>query len=539
MKPSFISGLVAVITLALIGLLYVQSFWIGNSYDMMNEQFEQNVYASLNRVYEDIADYEIMMELREDDMPFPYRDDAARRATKADLDTIIASRSVTDSRLLLTPSEKYDYLRNVRRDVEHRRKPVPMFPGVVGMRPDTIREPSIDFAFEIQQDVNGTTVQQLTAIVHSRTEEDLRSRTDRLLRRLDRAKATIEDRINQESLEYILRSELQKADIEIPFEYAVLDAGKNAVYHSDQYTPDISEQQFVAPLFPMDVAAEPYVLSLYFPARKSFVVRSMSVMAISSVVLIAVIMVIFVLVIIVIIRQKKLADMRTDFVNNITHELKTPIATISLASQMLGDTAIPANLKNYDHLSSVISHETKRLQTQVEKVLQMAIFERGSAKFSLKPLGINKMAEKVADTIVLQVKNKSGQLLVHLDALPDTVLADEIHLTNVLFNLCDNAIKYSINEPPDITISTFNEKGSVVLQVADKGIGIAKSDQKRIFEQFYRVQGGNVHNVKGFGLGLTYVKKVVEAHHGTLEVDSELHRGTTFRIRLPQIDENE
>lgn len=538
MRPSFISGLVAVSTLALIGLVVVQYFWIGSSYDIKKEQFEQSVYGCLNRVYEDISDYEILMELREEDMPFPFRGGVTRKATKAELDTIIDARSKSyDQMVLLSPSEKYDYLMNARRDVERRRLPVPMFPEDFrdSARRSRQVQQRIDFSASYSSKMESMSVQvrELTTITDVESEEERRSRVDRVMRRLERANQSIDDRIDQETLAYILRGELQKADVDIPFEYAVLDASKKPVYRSSSYDENTPHQQFLGVLFPMDVATEPYVLNLYFPSQQSFIYRSIGLMATTSGLLIVVVMISFAITIMVIIRQKKWADMRTDFVNNITHELKTPIATISLASQMLGDTAIPKELKNYDRLSSVISHETKRLSTQVEKVLQMAIFERGTAKLNLKQIDLNELVEKVADTISLQVKNKGGQLLTHLDAISALVLADEIHFTNVVFNLCDNAIKYS-NGSPDITLATFNEANFVVLRVKDKGIGIAKSDQKRIFEQFYRVQIGNVHNVKGFGLGLAYVKKVVDAHHGRMEVESELGHGTTFTIYIPQ-----
>lgn len=539
MKLSYISGLVAVITLALIGLMVVQYCWIRNSYNEKKEQFEQSVYAAINRVGEDVSDYEILMAMREEDMPFPFRSNVTPRSSKADLDTIISRSSEV---AMLSPSQKYDYWRNARRDMDMQRPPVAMFPGASR---DTTRR---TYTYERQVDMSiatgadGIVRAQVRDVERTSDPEasasQRRSRIDRVMRRLERVNASIEDRIDKESLEYIIQGELQKSDIGTPFEYAVLDPSKAPVYHSEKFDENSQHQQYFGTLFPMDVAMEPYVLMMYFTDQQSFIFRSIGVMASTSIVLVIAIMIVFVLVVMVIIRQQKLAKMRTDFVNNVTHELKTPIATISLASQMLGDTAIPNNLKNYDHLSSVISHETKRLSTHVEKVLQMAIFERGTAKFNFKELEMNALMEKVADTIILQIRNLGGSLQTDLKAKPDIISADEIHFTNVMFNLCDNAVKYSTNGPPQITLRTYNENKNVVIEVSDKGIGIAKSDQKRIFEQFYRVQSGNVHNVKGFGLGLTYVKKVVDAHHGRMEVESELGSGTTFRVRVPQsIDE--
>jgi len=230
-------------------------------------------------------------------------------------------------------------------------------------------------------------------------------------------------------------------------------------------------------------------------------------------------------------RQKKITSIRTDFVNNVTHELKTPISTISLASQMLNDKSIPNESKNYDHLSMVIADESKRLSHQVEKILQMAIFDRGTLMIKLKELDIHELASMVVRNMMIQVKNKNGQIVEHLDAVNSVAEVDEVHFTNVMFNLIDNAIKYS-NGRPDITVSTADTPDGLSVSIQDRGIGISKADQKRIFDQFYRVSTGNVHNVKGFGLGLSYVKNVVKAHNGTIDVESELGRGTRFTIFL-------
>jgi len=230
-------------------------------------------------------------------------------------------------------------------------------------------------------------------------------------------------------------------------------------------------------------------------------------------------------------RQKKIASIRTDFVNNVTHELKTPISTISLASQMLNDKTIPNESKNYDHISNVIADESKRLSQQVEKILQMAIFEHGKLITKFKELNVNELAKMVTRNMTIQIKNKNGKIVKNLNAENSVAEVDEIHLTNVLFNLIDNAIKYSSGRP-DITVSTSDTCNGIAISVQDNGIGISKADQKRIFEQFYRVSTGNVHNVKGFGLGLAYVKNVVSAHNGTIEVESEIGHGTRFTVYL-------
>jgi signal transduction histidine kinase len=233
-----------------------------------------------------------------------------------------------------------------------------------------------------------------------------------------------------------------------------------------------------------------------------------------------------------IVRQKKIAAIRTDFVNNVTHELKTPISTISLASQMLNDKSISNLSKNYDHLSTVIADESRRVSQQVEKILQMAIFDRGKAVLKFKELDVNELVNMAVRNMLIHIKNRNGQIVKNLDAENAFAEVDEVHFTNVLFNLMDNAVKYS-KSSPDITVTTFNAHGCICISVQDKGIGINKADQKRIFDQFYRVSTGNVHNVKGFGLGLAYVKNVVDSHHGKIQVESELGQGTCFTVSIP------
>ncbi|MBN1113186.1 MAG: HAMP domain-containing histidine kinase, partial [Bacteroidales bacterium] len=237
----------------------------------------------------------------------------------------------------------------------------------------------------------------------------------------------------------------------------------------------------------------------------------------------------------VIVRQKKISEMKNDFVNNMTHELKTPIATISLAAQMMCDNNIPTDSKNFESMGDIISKESKRLGLQVEKVLQMATLENGEIKLKKKEINVHSTIENIVRSNRMLVEQSGGVIKTCLKADYCTIKADEIHFVNIITNLLENAIKYS-KENLVITLSTKNNDRGVYISISDNGIGIKKDDQKHIFDQFFRVHTGNRHDVKGFGLGLSYVKKIIDLHDANISVDSKIGEGTTFVIFFPFIN---
>ena len=235
-------------------------------------------------------------------------------------------------------------------------------------------------------------------------------------------------------------------------------------------------------------------------------------------------------------RQKRLSEMKNDFINNMTHELKTPVSTISLASQMLKDESILKSPDVFKHVTGVIYDETKRLSFQVEKVLQMSLFDKQKTTLKMKELDVNDLVVSVANTHVLKVEKLGGTLDIDLQAENSTIKVDEMHFTNVLFNILDNALKYrKMDVAPELMIRTRNEGNKIIISMEDNGIGMKKEDAKKVFERFYRVHTGNRHDVKGFGLGLAYVKKIVTDVNGTIRAESELGKGTKFIISLPVI----
>ncbi len=349
---------------------------------------------------------------------------------------------------------------------------------------------------------------------------------------------TIQERIDTFFLKEVMAITFAETGIGLEYKYAVKNSnlGKDRIIFGEvDYNPG-KKKVYAQALFQNDLyGAKPNYLYVYFPQRSGYLLRETGFTIIPTVILTAFLIAIFVYTIMVIFRQKKLSMIKNDFINNMTHELKTPISTISLASQMLEDGSITNTPQTIEHISRVINQESKRLSYQVEKVLQMAVFNEGRLKFKFKEFDVHKMIETVAANFELRVKSKNGKLITEKLAANAMVTGDEVHITNVIFNLLDNAVKYS-NETPEIKISTENRKDQLLISVQDKGIGIAKEHQTAIFDRFYRVPTGNIHNVKGFGLGLSYVKKIVDSHNAKIKVESAVNKGTKFTILFPQIN---
>ncbi len=344
----------------------------------------------------------------------------------------------------------------------------------------------------------------------------------------------LRERINGDLLDSLLRTELRNHQLNIPFVYGVQGRDEKKVLFASSHAPDarVPASAYKATLFPNDLYCVGNYLFVHFPGRKHAFNASFLPILGSSAVLILVITGCFYAAIATILKQKKLSEMKNDFINNMTHEFKTPISTISLACEVLQDEDIrtqPGHLKRY---LGIIRDENKRLGSQVEKVLQAAMLDRGNIRLKLTGVDVHEVIEGVLQNIGVQIEQRDGTIDLDLQADRTAIQADEVHVTNVIYNLLDNANKYSPDKP-HITVQTRSWSGGVAITVSDKGIGMSREATSRIFEQFYRVPTGNVHNVKGFGLGLSYVKKIVDLHGGHIRVDSQPGGGSTFEVFLP------
>ena len=347
----------------------------------------------------------------------------------------------------------------------------------------------------------------------------------------------LKERINFKQLDQDLKAEMMNNGINIPYHFTVTTQDGREVYRCPDYTDEGEEYSYSQVLFRNDPQSKMGVVKVHFPDMNSYIFSSVRFM-IPSIIFTFVLLFTFVFTIVVIFRSKRYSEIKNDFINNMTHELKTPIASISLAAQMLNDKSVTKSESMMAHLSGVINDESKRLRFLVEKVLQMSMYDRKKAVLKKRDIDINEMAESIGNSFTLRVEHTGGKVYTEIEAIDSRIYVDEMHFQNVVFNLLDNAVKYrKPDQPLNVYIRTWNEGKKVCLSIKDNGIGIKKDNLKKVFDKFFRVHTGNVHDVKGFGLGLSYVKKMVDLHEGEIHVDSEFGEGTVFTIKLPFMED--
>lgn len=343
-------------------------------------------------------------------------------------------------------------------------------------------------------------------------------------------------KIDEEQLHKVLAEELLNRDIPIPFEFAIL---KDSVFVNKKPVTDslkLLETEYQVNLYPNDIFQKNLQLALFFPGRENFVYRSLNWLLLASFLFSVIILLTFGLSIFYILRQKKISEMKSDFINNMTHEFKTPIATISVATDSITNAKVLNDPERIRYFAGMIKKENMRMNRQVEDILTIARLDQKDFEFKWEAIDVHELIDDAIQGIKIQIEKRGGKIETNFNAANSVITTDKIHCTNVIYNLLDNANKYSA-ESPQIKISTTNKSNGVLISVEDKGIGMTKAVQSKIFERFYRQTSGNIHNVKGFGLGLNYVKAVLEANRGNISVQSESGKGSRFEMFLPFVRE--
>ena len=491
MKQRTIWTIAVIMGLSFLALLLLQLQYIRAMAEMKKEQFDESVNRALYQASRNLELNETLRYL-EKDLKEKSREENNRNYSPFELKTITTKPSKTPKAMILRPDK------------------------------NEISEASKS----MQELVRNRFVYQ-KALLNEVVYSILYSASDKPLK----------ERINFKMLDKDLNAELVNNGIKIPYHFRVSTQDGREVYRCPEYSEEGEEYTYSQVIFRNDPQSKMGVVKVHFPDINSYIYSSVRFM-IPSVIFTIVLLITFIFTIFVIFRQKRYSEIKNDFINNMTHELKTPIASISLASQMLNDDSVNKSPAMMKHLGTVINDETKRLRFLVEKVLQMSMFDRKKAVFKKKELDLNEMVENVANSFTLRVEHTGGKIYTDIGAVDSAIYVDEVHFQNVINNLLDNAVKYrKPDQPIDIYLTTWNDKDNLYLSVRDTGIGIKKDNLKKVFDKFYRVHTGNVHDVKGFGLGLAYVKNIVDLPNGEIKVDSEYGKGTTFTIKLPVIRE--
>ncbi|WP_271764950.1 sensor histidine kinase [Aquimarina algiphila] len=512
--------LIILMSLSLIGIIFVQGYWINNTVENNEEQFSFNAKQILisvsNRIqYREFEEMffplqEILDSIEEPD------NKTIRQLLNISIDNTTKSFAYTDGIL------EEDYK---------------LFSSFVNFNIDTVRLKNI-----LNRNVDSATQDGKNDFTRRNSKsklERIRGLTD--LQRMDyeivigeiASFIPIHRRVQKKEIEYLLRKELEERDIKVDFEYAIYSNALATKVRSDDFSLDYPTT-YAIPLFVNDEGVSEYQLYVNFTGKKQYVLSTIKGMAILSIIFTLIIVVAYSSALSQLMQQRQISQIKTDFINNMTHELKTPIATINLALDSIKNPKISGDQEKVKRYMNMIREENKRMHAQVENVLRISQLEKNELNIKKERQELHDIIEDAITHVSLIVENREGYIKMHLGALKTTVLANDSHLTNVIVNILDNAIKYSEGEPK-IDVYTENVKNSIVLKIRDQGIGMSKVAQKKIFEKFFREHTGDLHNVKGHGLGLTYVKRIIDDHHGQIWVESERGKGSTFIIKLPLI----
>jgi two-component system phosphate regulon sensor histidine kinase PhoR len=551
--------LIALMSFALLGLIGFQAYWLRFMLETKQENFAKDVRTSLDQVVRKLEKQELVV-LAERQKKFESVAKAPKPKKKQA--PVYVEPTIQEVHPILTPP---------RQDVIFVRKSF-MLPN--GQLAEVTEEYTVDedpeearqrIRAEVEmnrmlkreqqkalrkmrqrtnrlvQNLGDRQVQSQAQLAQEKSE---RQDLEKVLQKTQLAKEVFSDflfkdrpilqRIQPVYLDSLIRKELADKEVTLDYSFGIETTPGNWVYTS---SPEIKSQKsaFTAALFPNDLHPTQDHLRIYFPESANYIWQTMGLSLAGSGLLLLVMIGCFYFAVLTILRQKKLATVKNDFINNMTHEFKTPITSISLATQLLQEELKPGKNESILRYLGIIKDENTRLGQQVERVLQTAQMEKEEITLKRKKVDISALVHQVAEINGPLIESVNGSLEVNVDKLPSTVELDEVHISNVLNNLIDNAVKYSPSNP-QVEIMARTQDQGISIQVKDHGMGMPKEALSNIFDAFYRVPTGNVHNVKGFGLGLSYVKKIVEAHGGKVHVKSKLGEGSTFEIYLPYVE---
>lgn len=527
MNKLFFRLLIVLMSLSLIGIILVQVYWFNTSFQNNDEQFRFHVQQVIGNVAEKLQKQEAYNFY---DKYNHYKDSTGKVPQKNDLlefyyvqknprtnETIIYSNSII--------SEDYD-----------------ISSSFFDKKKDSVKMKNFS-SKRVTEVYNNNNVDNSS--IQNNLIPDVKIQKSGSLNVLDNAQfeifykdiastMPIQERISKEMLQKLLSNELNEFGVKTPFEYGIYSNGLATKIKSDKFKYD-KFATYSIPIFIDNEGGSKYQLLVSFPYKKKFLFSELVGITILSIVFTLIIVIAYSSALNQLIRQRQISEIKTDFINNMTHEFKTPIATINLALDAIKNPKIIEDQEKVRRYLQMIRDENKRMHAQVENVLRISKLERRELDISKESNNVHEIIEEAIEHINLIIEDRQGMITTHFMAKRTTVLLNDVHFTNVIVNILDNAIKYS-PENPKIDVFTENVKDFVIIKIKDHGGGMSKVAQKRIFEKFYREHTGDLHNVKGHGLGLAYVKRIVEDHNGEIFVESEKGKGSTFIIKIPLIN---
>lgn len=524
MRKNKIRFIVILMSISLAGLIGFQIYWVTNTLAIEKDEFNRRAFEALGQVVNKLEKAETVFYLADRTSQI-FHNDSAPGIIYREEEQIVKKFRFSDT--ILSDHKEVFRIKSPGKS----RIPFEIDPilsdetkWVINVDPDVFRIAPAQPNFDSMQSRIKWNLDKI-----SRQEEIIQE----VIKDVLKPKFDIKSRVSRDQLKSFLDEELKNKGLNLKYDFAVNgDESGQLLFTNTEEKNDLLHTDFKVKLFPNDLFSGNNFLLVYFPDQYNYILRKTWITLSASVFLIGIIMYCFAYAIHTLIKQKKLSEMKNDFINNMTHEFKTPIATVALTCEALSDDDVQKDERLVNRYISVIKDENKRLGQQVEKVLQIASLDKKDYKFNLRELDIHEIIRHAIDNIYIQVKNRGGEIKENLKATETRIVADELHLVNIFYNLLDNANKYS-PEPPIIEIATSNSDGGIIIKIKDFGLGISKEHIGKIFEKFFRVPTGNVHDVKGFGLGLSYVKSMVEAHGGKISAESEPGKWSEFKIFLP------
>ena len=514
MNNKFIPFISVLMTISMIVFVTLQLYWIKELYSALNQDFSNKVYSALESSALKAQEMEAEKYLNIDNKNFgktvvdssnlPTQTYIQQNSDSANRTTITFQKSIVESQNFPI-SSKGDSLQLTKLYTDE---------GILKIKKNNSAEP---LTAQLSKDISNNTY-ALRQFV-----------------KLSASSLPIEKRVDVAKLDSVLSKELKLNGLNTKFGFAVMDK-KNAMTKvvNDIYIDQKEKSHYPYPLFTDSKERTLYTLSLVFPRKDYSLAKNNLPMLLGTFMSLLTILGIYIISINYMMRQKKIADVKTDFINNMSHEFKTPLATISVATDSLANDKIATNPEKVKYYSGLIKQENLRMKKQVENVLNMSKLERNEVQLFLKETDVRSLIKEISESFGLIVAQRNGTLTQEFNTSKYTFKIDEFHISNALVNLLDNANKYS-PDAPQIKVKTRNEGNFYVVEISDKGMGMDMDNKARIFEKFFREETGNIHNVKGQGLGLSYVKKIVELHKGQILVESQKGKGSTFTIKLPMI----